>query len=157
MTQKQASNALLSAALTYAEEGWRVFPIKSSQKKPPLISAWPSRATTDRRQIKEWWKKWPTANVGVATGAASGIVVVDVDRKTDGFRTLRKLCTRNGALPPTLVADTPNGGRHYFFRSDVKVRTSAGVLGKGIDIRGEGGYVVVSPSRLSGGRYAWRD
>src|SRR5262249_42118556 len=143
-------------ALDYAALGWPVFPITPGKKKPPLIDGWPEKATTDQATIKEWWTKWPDANVAVLTGSRSRLLVVDVDRHdANGFKTLQKLIKKHGKLPTTLTSITPNDGKHLFFTVDRKFKSSAGKLGPGIDIRAERAYVIVPPSRIGGKRYAW--
>jgi putative DNA primase/helicase len=102
-------------------------------------------ATTDRTIIKAWWKRWPDANIGIATGQASGILVLDVDGKV-GRANLKKLQEEHGRLPKTVTVKTGKG-RHLYFRcADVRVSNSAGRIGKGIDVRGDGGYVVAAGS-----------
>ena len=112
-------------------------------------------ATTDRKQIKAWWEKWPKANVGIATGAPSGIFVLDVDGAT-GKASLKELEAEHGRLPRTVTVKTGNG-RHLYFRSaGGRIGNSAGRLGKGIDVRGDGGYVVGAGSvHYSGAIYRY--
>ncbi len=153
------------AALAYAARGWRVFPLRSildgggcscrkecsSPGKHPLINAWQDKATTDPVQVEVWWGKWPTANVGIATGAGSGIVVVDVDPRHGGDGSLAKL-----DLPATYTVQTGGGGLHLYFQHPGReVRNSASEIAPGIDVRGDGGYVIAPPSNhASGGDYA---
>jgi hypothetical protein len=113
-------------------------------------------ASCDPRQIDEWWAKYPWANIGVVTGAISGLVVVDVDG-APGERSLRDLLVEHGPFPATLTARTGSGGAHYFFKHPGrKVKNSARRLGPGLDIRGDGGYVVAPPSHhVCGGAYEW--
>ncbi len=151
--------SLVAAAVGYASKGWSVFPCEPDDKKPKIRRGFKA-ATTDPEEIRQWWTNTPDANIGVATGEVSGIVVLDVDVKNgvDGEASLRELLRVQGAeLPPTLESRTPSGGRHLFFSvpEGVKVRSSAGTLGPGLDVRGEGGYVVVSPSRVNGTQYEW--
>ena len=152
---------LVAAALDYAALGWAVFPC-SPINKQPLIEHGFKAASTDPETIKAWFRKWPNAMLAVATGAASGVVVLDVDRDDEkglhGEASLAGLL--NGAsLPPDLTAvRTPRGGRHIYFRypEGVTIRNSAGKLGPGLDVRGEGGYVIVPPSVMSDGKaYTW--
>jgi predicted P-loop ATPase len=97
----------------------------------------------------------PGHGVGLATGERSGVVVIDLDMKNgvDGVASLALL----GEVPETLAARTGSGGLHlYFEHPGFPIRNSAGVLGPGIDVRGDGGYVVLPPSpHRSGGRYEW--
>jgi len=101
---------------------------------------------------------WPTANLGLATGAASGLLVLDVDPAHGGTESLRALLNAHGVdVPETVTAATGGDGTHYYFRADgASFPSSAGRLGSGLDIRAEGGYVVAPPSlHLSGQPYEW--
>jgi hypothetical protein len=95
----------------------------------------------------------------VRTGAASGLVVVDVDPAHGGDAALERLIAQHGSLPQTLTVLTGSGGRHFYFSHPGRtVRNSAGTMGAGLDIRGDGGYVVAPPSRhITGGVYQWAD
>jgi hypothetical protein len=107
-------------------------------------------ATTDRKQIKDWWEKWPKANVGIATGSPSGIFVLDVDGKV-GKASLKKLEAKHGRLPRTVTVKTGKG-RHLYFRCDgARIGNSVKRLAKGVDVRGDGGYVVGAGSVHSSG------
>jgi putative DNA primase/helicase len=98
-------------------------------------------ATTDRKQVLAWWEQWPETNIGIATGTPSGIFVLDIDGAV-GKASLHELEAKHGPLPRTFTVKTGNG-RHLYFRSTGgRVGNSAGRLGKGIDVRGDGGYVV---------------
>jgi putative DNA primase/helicase len=98
-------------------------------------------ATTSKAQIKAWWTKWPDANIGIATGHRSGIFVLDVDGEI-GMASLQGLKAERGPLPKTLTVKTGKG-RHYYYRCNgAHVCCSVGQLGRRIDVRGDGGYVV---------------
>lgn len=143
------------AGLYYASRGWPVFPITAKEKAPPLVK-WQSEATVDSKVIREWWGQMPDANIGIAVGAG-GMLVLDIDGRDDGEDTLHELTDRYGALPHTPEAHT-GAGRHVFFSlpSGCHVRNSAGKLGRGLDIRAEGGYVVAPPSVHPNGKtYVW--
>jgi putative DNA primase/helicase len=147
--------------------GWQVFPLHSlrdgictcgnsacaSPGKHPRTAHGLKDATTDPEQIRAWWEQWPDANIGIATGAESDLVVIDVDPRHGG--TLEAL----GELPPTLTVHTGGGGWHLYlnYPDGMTIRNSASTkLGQGIDVRGEGGYVVAPPSlHVSGQRYTW--
>ena len=147
-------------AYAYANRGWRVLPIKPGEKRPPM-GAWQNAATTDPVTIKDWWTHlYKGHGVGVATGRASGIFVLDVDVSDDkaGDETLAELEDTYGALPDTPTVETPSGGVHYYFRlpEGVEIRNDAGKrLGPGLDIRGEGGQVVAPPTARSVDAYEW--
>ncbi len=109
-----------------------------------------------------WWAQWPTANIAIATGQQSGIVVLDVDEKhgNHGEAELAKLEEKHGKLPLTVETITPHGGRQLWFRApSFAVKNSASQLAPGLDIRGDGGYVVAPPSCVSdadgAGKYTW--
>jgi hypothetical protein len=154
----------LDAALAYAAAGHAVFPIKPGAKKPPLITNGLLSASKDPEQIRAWWAKWPEANIGMATGAVSGVTVIDVDTKSgkQGERSLKALTDTNGPLPEGPQQFTWSGGWQNFYLYEPGIKNSAGLLGPDLDIRGDGGYVVVPPSvvqegDLPAGRYEWAD
>lgn len=152
-------SAMLDAALAYADRGWGVFPLAG---KVPCISKANGGngchdATTDEATIRAWWKKFPRANIGLATGPASGLLVVDIDG-VDGEETLKAL---NLKLPETLVSLTGGGGRHLVFTypAGETISISQGRLGDKIDTRGMGGYIVAPPSLHpdTGAFYEWQN
>ena len=146
----------LAAALTYAARGLRVLPIVPGKKHPP-ISAWQTAATTDPGTIEAWWTgPYSGHGVGIATGAGSGIWVLDID-DYDAYRDLERA---HEPLPDTLTSITGSGGLHLVWRypTDGRViRNNAGTrLGAGLDVRGEGGQIVAPPTgHPSGGAYEW--
>ncbi len=162
----------LADALAATERGWAVVPVHgivrgrcscgrpgcASPGKHPRV-AW-QRFEHERptvAQVQGWWGRWPDANIGVITGAVSGVVVVDVDPRNGGDATLAVLEARWGALPVTVETRTGGGGRHLWFRAPA-VPLSSGPLAPGVDLKAEGGMVVVPPSvHHSGGRYTWAD
>ena len=148
---------LFKAALSYAKRGIPVFPCEPGGKRPLTYNGfWDG--TTNLNRVKAWWDRWPDANVGVPTGKGSRLLVLDVDPRDGGPESLAALERENGPLPETARARTGGGGVHVFFRypAEKEVRNSAGWLGLGLDVRGEGGYVVVPPS-LTQGSYEWID
>ncbi|MBR1005100.1 bifunctional DNA primase/polymerase [Bradyrhizobium liaoningense] len=109
-------------------------------------------ATTDRKTIKQWWAANPDANIGIATGKISNLVVVDVDGE-DGKKSLAELVKTYGRLPKTPKVKTGRGV-HYYFRAGRKpFGNSVGSLGAGVDIRGDGGYVVAPGSVHRSGKF----
>lgn len=154
-TQKRLPQ--LEAALLHAPRGWSVIPIEPSGKKPLLPWADFQQRRATEAEIAAWWQRWPAANVGIVTGAISGIVVLDVDGKP-GEDTLRK---EKLHIPATVVAKTGGGGWHYFYKHPgFPCHNFAGKAGKtilpGVDFRGDGGYVVAAPSiHKSGDCYEW--
>ena len=117
-----------------------------------------TNASTDPAIIAEWWRRWPDANVGIRTGAESGVVVLDVDTPKGGAGALAELERKHGKLPATARVLTGGGGEHIYFRHpDRELRNSTGRLGAGLDVRGDGGYVVAPPSVHESGRaYQWK-
>jgi hypothetical protein len=132
---------LLKAALGYAAKGRPVFPCNG---KEPLTKRGFLDASTDPRQIHLWWNRWPDANIAIPTGKDSGLLAIDVDHPAglDAFE------AENGKLASTRTHSTGSGGTHYLYRypEGCGIRNSAGKLALGIDVRGEGGYVIVPPS-----------
>jgi len=141
---------MIETALHYAAKGWQVFPLLPNDKRPATDNGFKA-ATTQRAIIEGWWLRWPDANVGIVTGSVSGIVVLDVDRKhgVDGVVAATEL-----DLPETLVIRTPSGGFHLFYTlpEGVKVARRIGVR-PGLDILGDGGYVVGAGSMVNGALY----
>ena len=145
------SGELAVAAKRIAESGWPVFPCRPRSKTPATPNGLKD-ATIDGGLVGGWWEQWPDANPAVRTGCPSGLVVLDVDGDA-GRASLRSLEARHGALPETMVVSTPRGGMHFYFRHPGgDVRNSAGKLGTGLDIRGDGGYVLVPPAVGASGR-----
>jgi len=129
-------------AAPLAAQGLPVFPL--GQDKTPLTPHGFKDATKDAGQIEVWSAQWPAALVGVPTGKASGLFVLDVDVKNgkDGFNTLRG---KGWDIPATRTHKTKNGGgAHYLFRcpEGQPLKNTAGKLGDGLDTRGDGGYIV---------------
>jgi len=149
-----ASGHLLAAALTLAEHGILVFPVKPRSKVPATVDGFKS-ATVNLDQVRAWWGRWPDANIGVPMGALSGFVVLDVDARHGGLASFEKLRDRH-RLPKTAQVLTGSGGFHYWYRYTGELRNSAGLLGDGLDVRGDGGYVIAPPSvHESGNPYKW--
>ncbi|MBI4499331.1 MAG: bifunctional DNA primase/polymerase [Chloroflexi bacterium] len=116
-------------------------------------------ATTDKAIIAGWWTACPQANVAVATGAVSGLVVLDIDPAHGGMDSLMAWIDRYGPLRETLSVATGGGGWHLYFEHPgpgVVIPSTAGRLGPGLDVRADGGYVVAPPSLHKSGRiYEW--
>jgi hypothetical protein len=144
------------AALTYLTRGWAAIPIEPGGKRPLVRWEPYQREPPSEPEIEHWFRQWPEANVGIVTGAVSGLVVLDVDPRHGGEESLRDLERRFGPLSETLEAQTGGGGRHlYFAHPGGELRNRVG-LAPGLDLRGDGGLVVAPPSlHPSGRRYAW--
>jgi hypothetical protein len=153
------SNILMERALEYARRGWPVFPCKPSNKAP-YIKAGLNSATIDLDVIKDWWEEWPHAMIGVRMGEHSGVWAIDPDApdepgKPDGRLNWAKLCAENGGCPHTHAHRTPGGGKHLLFkwRADQPITNKEGRLkGLGINVRGEGGYIIAPPSQRHDGK-----
>lgn len=151
---------MMDAALEYAKAGFQVFPVK--QSKAPYIKGGLKNASSDPAQIRAWWTQWPNANIGIVTGNAShGLVVIDLDvdpeKGIDGRESLRAWEAQHGVLPATLCSITGRGGNHLLYYSMQRVRNRTGVL-PGVDVRGDGGYIVAPPSvHANGQRYQWSE
>lgn len=165
-------SANLDAALDYSARGWRVLPLHeptadgctcreatacaSAGKHPRL--RWPPGDVVPPAQVRQWWRRWPTANVGIVTGAVSNLLVVDVDPKNGGWKSLNLLERRYGNMPTGAIVVTGSAGLHFYFaHPGVIIGPSAGKLGAGLDVRCDRGLVVAPPSlHASGNRYEWQ-
>lgn len=153
----QANGASLAVALAYLARGWSVVPLRPREKRPLLLWELFQVERPSASDVAGWFRRWPDANIGIVTGAVSKLIVLDIDPKHGGDDSLESLERRFGALPLTVESRTGGGGRHlYFEHPGYPVRNRTGI-GQGIDLRGDGGYVVAPPSlHPSGERYAWR-
>lgn len=177
-----ADNPLLTAALDYAARGWPVFPCNDRTKRPMLArdkdaagkpipgSGGVTKASTDADAIRAWWKKWPTAMIGLAMGR-NGLFAVDFDPRTDDDtgeewtldRLKEEVETQIGVpFPASLSVRTPSGGVHVYFTMPAGAAiTNSGNLPDHVDVRGTGGYVIAPPSYYQGndkkaaGSYRW--
>ena len=152
-------NEFLNAALAYAGMGLAVIPLRKGDKRPSTKNGLKD-ASTDPETIRAWWKSQPGANVGIVCGKVSGNLVVldfDVDegKGENGLDTLHDWEREHGSLPETAASITGRGGVHMLYRTAEKVRNSANPV-LGVDVRGEGGYIVAPPSvHPTGTRYEW--
>jgi hypothetical protein len=148
---------ILSRALEYVNQGLAVFPLAAGSKMPTKGSGGFQDASTDPEQVRQWWAGIPIPNIGIATGQPSKVFVVDLDvsETKDGLQAWAKLQKKHGKAPDTFTVQTPRGGRHlYFSMPDTHlIRCGTDRLGKGIDVRGDGGYVVAAPSLVGGKQY----
>ena len=159
------------SAQRYATLGWPVLPVHSSSRgvcscgagdcgspgKHPVTARGVHDASVGPAQLRRWWQRYPDANVAVATGGATRLLVVDVDRTTGGAASWIRL-VRGHAPIQTLTAVTGGGGRHFYYRlpGGLTLGNSVARLGEGIDTRSDGGYVIAPPSRHPSGQpYRW--
>ncbi len=149
------------AACSYAERGWAVLPLKR-KNKIPAIKGGCRKADDDVAQVRAWWGQRPNDNVGIATGSASqGLVVIDLDvdpdKGEDGYETLRDWEREHGELPETVTAITGRGGYHLYYQTNTPIANSVN-SDLGVDVRGDGGFVVAPPSvHPNGKRYEWEN
>lgn len=150
-----ASNLILDAALALVTYRFGVFRLKAKEKTPDTPHGHKD-AVTEPAAVTAMFADHPDANVGIRTGVASKIIVLDVDPRHDGDKSLARFEATRGPLPPTVECLTGGGGRHlYFLYPDERIGNRTSVR-PGLDVRGEGGYVVAPPSvHASGNAYAW--
>ena len=159
---------MLDAALAYVEYGVPVFPVwwvddgqcacgepcGRDAGKHPLGPAAPhgfKDASRDPANVEAWWRRFPRAHIGTPT---SWCAVLDIDPRHDGDLTLKDLEAKHGVLPETAEVLSGGGGRHVFFRPVAGLKSSIGIVGLGLDVKAEGGYVLLPPSgHVSGGVY----
>lgn len=162
----------LNALLSLAAKGWHLFPCHAivlgfcscskgrectSPGKHPMTYRGVKDATTDPGRIRTWHAIYPNANWALACGRESGVLVVDVDPRHGGYESLDKW-TAEHELPETLTVLTGGGGLHFYFEypADSVIGNRTGWL-SGVDIKSDGGYVILPPSNhKSGGTYRWR-
>lgn len=159
LLQRLDTTALPVAARELARAGVPVFPCAPGEKTPMVPSGF-QQATSDLRRVTGWWRWQPNANIGIPTGAASGLVVIDVDvHGVNGYASYAR-AARAGLIPaPLATVATPTGGQHAYFPADPTREQRSWAVGKaGVDCRGDGGYIIVPPSelRLGGVRVRYR-
>lgn len=142
------SKSNIESAREYYSKKWLPIPLKKNSKAPNLpkghefLRRWP---TKEEFKAFDW-----SGNVGIVCGKISGITVLDIDLP-EGADTLEKL---DMTLPHTVQAKTPHG-MHYFMSYDERVRTGVAVLGKGVDVRNDGSFIVAPGSVIDGKGYRW--
>lgn len=162
---------MLEAALRCARSGMVVFPLhwvengqctcgnpacKSVGKHPLTVHGFKD-ASKDEDVIRGWWQRWPKANIGLVTGSASRLLVLDIDPEHGGEESFATLEAKYGRFPPTLEVQTGGGGRHLYFAlaEGQIIHGFVGTkLGRGLDVRSEGNYVLIPPSETKQ-PYAW--
>ncbi|MCJ2071411.1 bifunctional DNA primase/polymerase [Methylobacterium sp. J-030] len=163
--------SMVDHALAYARRGFPVFPCdpmdkqplvprdKDADGKPIPKTGGLNKATRDEAQIREWWRKYPRAMIGLRMGPEAGVFAIDPDvpkepGDPDGLAAWRDLAAAHDYVPTTHAHVSPRGGRHLLFAypADITITNSPGSLPPGIDVRGAGGYVIAPPSRMADGR-----
>ncbi len=174
-------SSMLPAALAYARKDVPVFPLVPRGKKPIIPKCRNARglsgealarhargcrmghglydATTDEGRIREWWNRWPDANIGVPTGERSGLSALDVDSYKPGAWGPDDIAAQLGPIPATLTARSGRGGGQFIYRHPpgaIRNGVPEDQLGPGVGIKADGGYIVVPPS-VTVGPYKWID
>jgi putative DNA primase/helicase len=162
----------MTSPVDYIAGGWQIFPCHTIERgrctckkgldcenpgKHPLTQHGFYNATADRQTINAWMAHWPNANWALRTSLETGFTVIDIDIGHGGFQTIAALEQQRGPLPDTLRSTTGGGGRHLFYMHPPGFKIP-GVRGwlPGVDIRSDGGYVVLPESlHKSGGSYRW--
>ena len=142
-------NEFLNAALGYLKQGFHVFPLKPKSKTPLTPNGF-KNASNNTEVIKSWWAKHPSANIGIATGEISDLIVIDVDGEyPDTFP----------PIPKTVTVKTKKGYHLYLkYPKDQIINSRAKIDGYDVDVRANGGYIVAPPSiHPDGGRYEFID
>jgi len=150
----------LESALDLTQFGFKVFPLAYGEKIPAIPAREGGKgcldATDDEYVIEAWARRFPKANIGIACGLPSGIIVIDLDPRNGSDESIRKLASKKQTFPPTVTVKTANGGVHLYYAFEPSLKNSKSVLAPGIDVKTTGGYVVAPPSQLHGGkRYEW--
>src|SRR5262245_35988338 len=141
-TAQAKDNPLLTAALRYASRGWAVFPLVSRTKVPFKGTHGFKDVSMDPATICAWWAKWLDANIGIATGEASNLTVLDTDPRNGAHLTLDALIAEHGVLPATATVITGSGGRHLYFNHTFTLARGSNALGPGVDLKSDGGFIV---------------
>lgn len=153
---RRSESPILAEALRCAARGWAVFPCQTNSKKPATKNGFKA-ASPNPAAIQSFWNRRPNANLAIATGAVSHIVILDVDVRNGGDDSMDALERDHGPLPATVESLTGGGGRHILFRHPggyVPSRSNA--LGPGLDIKADGGYIIAPPSVHPNGKsYEW--
>jgi hypothetical protein len=153
---KSAQTSTLDAAKAYLARGWSVLPLRPHDKRPLIVWEYLQHARPSEQEVDEWFRRWPDANIGIVTGEISNLIVLDIDPKHGGDAALEQLEGRFGPLSPTVEAVTGGGGRHLYFAHPTGLTRNRAGLAQGIDLRGDGGYIVAPPSiHPTGGAYEW--
>ena len=161
-------------AIGYAQSGISVFPCRREEgymtyedgrqelkeEKSPLTMYGLTQASKLPRLVDKWWTEFPGALIGIATGEKSGFWVLDIDVPSDAHKSegdgrdwLVKMEEEKGELPATRIARTANGGLHLFWKHVEGIRNTGSVIAPGVDVRGDGGYIIAPGSVMADGRF----
>ncbi len=141
---------LPEAAARFATAGVPVFPCVPGEKRPMVRRGFHD-ATTEPAQVTEWWRRWPAANIGIPTGATSGVEVVDVDVRSNGtgFPAFHAAHSEGHATGWAALVRTPSGGLHAYYPANPgRAQSSWQAANAHVDFRGDGGYIIAPPSRV---------
>ena len=141
---------LSEAAARFAAAGVPMFPCVPGEKRPLVLRGFHD-ATADPAQVAEWWSRWPSANIGIPTGAVSGVEVVDVDVHPTGtgFPAFREAHRQGHAAGWAALVRTPSGGLHaYYPVNPDRAQSSWQAARAHVDFRGDGGYIIAPPSKV---------
>ncbi|WP_308698437.1 bifunctional DNA primase/polymerase [uncultured Thomasclavelia sp.] len=144
-------SSLQSEALIYAQNNFKIFPLKVNSKSEQVLKSWKEEATNDINQVTKWWLTNTQYNIGLKTG--SGLIVIDIDCK-NGKNGLEQIKPFLADFPKTRIAKTCHGGYHFYYKVDREVRNYVNLL-DGVDVRGDGGYVLAPPSIVDDKSYTW--
>jgi hypothetical protein len=146
-----------NSALRYLTRGWSVIPVCAGDKRPAVRWKQFQSVVANQKEVRNWFRQQPDANIAVVTGKISSLVVLDIDPGHGGENSLAGLESRHTRLPHTIEAVTGSGGRHIYFAHPGFKMPNRVALRPGIDLRGDGGCIVVPPSlHPNGKRYAWK-
>src|SRR5699024_58379 len=151
-------NSNLSVAIAYSQMlKWSIFPIYYKTKRPITQHGFHD-ATNDMEQIKRWWSEYPNANIGLPTGKVNDIIVIDIDPRNNGNYSFERLIDEHEPFPHTVECLTGGGGNHIYFKYDERINKSTIQGYDGIDVQGNGKYVVLPPStHPNGKKYHWEE
>ncbi|MDX8045446.1 bifunctional DNA primase/polymerase [Gracilibacillus sp. S3-1-1] len=149
-------SANLNAAIAYSQMlGWSIFPIYYKSKKPITQHGFKD-ASNNVEQIKRWYTEHPSAGIGLPTGKINDVVVLDIDPRNRGDVSLEELQHDYEDLPDTVLSLTGGGGQHFFFQYDERINKSKLESYEGVDVQGDGKYIVLPPStHPNGNKYEY--
>ncbi|MFQ7800696.1 MAG: bifunctional DNA primase/polymerase [Coprobacillus cateniformis] len=142
-------NPMLDQALNYAQEHFKIFPLKVNSKSEQILKSWKKEATDDLHQVQTWWREYPNANIGVKTGDGFIVIVVANNNERNGKEIIEPYIKK---FPNTRIVRTPNDDWHFYYYVDRDIPCHIDLYEE-IDIQGEGGYVVGAGSQIDDRKY----